>query len=60
MAKSLDGALVRLDAAVAAGARVDVIRSAHGELMRQLRSNLPTPNWEAYPVGRDFFLQNWP
>lgn len=52
--------LRRLEMWLLTGASERFVKSAHDDLLDQLRSNLPAPDWEQYPVGRDFFCQVWP
>lgn len=59
--KTYDGNLMRLEKLLLTGASEYSIRQAHNDLLDQLRNvRALAPNWEAYPVGRDFFTQEWP
>ena len=57
---TFDGNLRRLELALLTGASDFQIRRAHDDLLDQLRGRGPAPNWDAFPVGRDFFTQEWP
>ena len=52
--------LATLDRALRAGAGEALIKMAHRDLLAQCRGRGQAPEWEMYPLAREFFLQVWP
>lgn len=50
--------LEALNKALLAGTQT-TIKAAHDALLKHLRGDGPAPDWDLFPLARDFFLQNW-
>lgn len=57
MKQNLNIALAKLDKAVQQGRKTAICR-AHKELWKLMQDERnPAPDWDKYPIGRDFWLQ---